>query len=261
MVKVRIGDIDINYEIHGEGSPLLLITGFTGSIDHYWNSIHLGLVQKYKLILFDSRGMGKSSCLDIPYSIEMMAEDTMGLIDHLELERPTILGHSMGACIAMEMGRKFGRKIDNLILVNPFAKFNQRTRILYQAIDQLFEENIPQEKIFWTAIPWLFSNEHLQDTKVVEELRKFFRKRVISKIGFKRQLQALIEFNATPWLKKINHQTLIIASQNDILTPLYQAEELRDKIPESNLVVIKGGHASHQERPNDLVKLITDYLA
>lgn len=99
MPKVNVGDINMYYEVHGEGEPLLLITGLGRDLT-IWILQTREFSKKYQLMVFDNRGVGRTDAPDVPYSIEMMADDTAGLLDVLGIERAHILGLSMGGFIA-----------------------------------------------------------------------------------------------------------------------------------------------------------------
>ena len=102
MPKIESNGIEIYYEIHGSGQPLLLITGLGYGL-WYWQKLAAELSDHFQVIVFDNRGAGKSSQPEGPYSVPMMAADTAGLMDALELKGVAVLGHSLGGFIAQEL--------------------------------------------------------------------------------------------------------------------------------------------------------------
>jgi len=260
MAKVRINAIDINYEIYGKGEPLVLLTGITGSIDHYWVALLPHIKHKYQVLVLDNRGMGKTEAIDGEYSIAMMAEDTMKLIRHCGLQTPSILGHSMGSCIAMEMARSYPEELDKLILVNPLAQLIPRSIILFESTLELLKVCPFPEKVMWSLVPWLFSEKHLSNEKLLEDLRKFISKRKISLESFIRQFNALNSFDATQWIKEIALKTLVIGSKEDLVTPLKLAKEISEQIKNSQLVILEGAHASNVEKAPEIAKEIGRFL-
>ena len=86
----KINGIEIYYEVHGEGDPLLLIAGY-GHHSLIWQNVVDELSKKNRVILFDNRGMGRSEVLKPPYTIEEMAQDAIALLTHLQIEKPTSL--------------------------------------------------------------------------------------------------------------------------------------------------------------------------
>ena len=93
MPKVKIGDINMYYEIHGEGKPLVLIPGGPGRMG--WAPQIREFSQKYQVISFDNRGEGQTDAPNYPYSTEMMVEDTAGLLDTLGVDKGHLQGFAM----------------------------------------------------------------------------------------------------------------------------------------------------------------------
>jgi pimeloyl-ACP methyl ester carboxylesterase len=114
---VRVGDIDIAYKIFGKGEPLLLIPGFAMTMD-IWDPVTLyKLSSNHTIIIFDNRGLGKTTVGTKTWSIEQSANDTAGLIDTLGIKKPVdILGTSWGGYVAQELTLMHPQKINKLIL-------------------------------------------------------------------------------------------------------------------------------------------------
>src|ERR1035438_8304990 len=105
MPTIKVNDITMYYEIHGEGEPMVLIAGLNS--DHaLYRGIIPQLAASHQVIVFDNRGVGQTDKPDIPYSIEMMADDTAGLLNALGIEQVHILGTSMGGRIAVALALK-----------------------------------------------------------------------------------------------------------------------------------------------------------
>ena len=121
MPIVKVNDISINYEINGQGEPLVLILGLASTIaENRW--LIDSLAKKYKVLTFDNRGAGLTDKPDTPYSIEMMANDTACLMKELNFNQANIIGISMGGRIALELVLKYPEIINKLILVSTSAK-------------------------------------------------------------------------------------------------------------------------------------------
>src|SRR2546427_8353077 len=102
MLYVRVNDIQMYYEMHGDGEPLVVILGLGTDVSE-WDGIIRWLAEKYKVLAFDNRGAGRTDKPDIPYSIEMMADDTAGLLQALGIKQAKVLRISLGGGIAPEM--------------------------------------------------------------------------------------------------------------------------------------------------------------
>ncbi len=260
MGEAKTDDGTLYFEICGEGKPLVLICGLTGSVDYYWHTLIVDLSAHFQVIMFDARGVGKTKYSQNGFLIEHIAEDVAHLLDHLGIEKATIFGHSMGSAVAQEFARKFPNRLDGMILCNTFAKLNSRDCIVIEGILSLLEEKIPMKKIFWSLMPWIYSDKHLDNDDRKQKLKQFYEQRVISSLGFKHQIEALLVFDSNEWLNKIDSKTMVISSKEDIMIPPHLGEELAEKIKNTKYVLIDGGHAAHIEQPELVISLIKDFI-
>lgn len=115
MPVVQVNGISMYYEIHGEGSPLVLIMGLRRNLEWWYCQIP-ELAKQFRVIAFDNRGAGRSDKPDMEYSIRLFAEDTACLMDALGLPDAHVLGVSMGGYIAQELAIHHPGKVKSLIL-------------------------------------------------------------------------------------------------------------------------------------------------
>ncbi len=115
MPKAHVNGIDVYYEIRGAGEPLLLISGM--GYDHWqWHRMVPGLSERRRVIVFDNRGVGESDQPAGPYTAQMLADDSAGLLTALGIERAAVMGHSMGGFIAQALALSHPKMVDALIL-------------------------------------------------------------------------------------------------------------------------------------------------
>jgi len=87
VALLDLDELQIYYEIHGAGEPILLIAGYTCD-NTFWNGLVYDLAKRFKVVTFDNRAVGRTKDSGQPFSIETMAMDAVMLIEHLELSRP-----------------------------------------------------------------------------------------------------------------------------------------------------------------------------
>ena len=118
LKKVHVGDIDIAYKMFGKGDPILLIQGVGGSMDSWEPSILKELSSNHTVIIFDNRGVGNTTTGTKQFSIQQFANDTVGLLDGLKIQKANVLGHSMGSIIAQQLALTHPEKVNRLLLIS-----------------------------------------------------------------------------------------------------------------------------------------------
>jgi 3-oxoadipate enol-lactonase len=261
MPKVRVNNQEIYYELHGNGKPIVLISGFTAD-NKFWSSVFQELSKHNQVLIFDNRCVGLSECQDKPFTIEDMAKDTMDLIDHLGLKKPTIIGHSMGGAIAQVIAHHFPQKIDKIVLSNSLIKFNKVSETIQRGFLELRKQNVDPHTQIWMDLPWLLSNEFLSNHKSVNSFIELVMNNPHpqSDIGFIRQLEALSAFDSSAWVRKIKVPTLVIAGDEDILCPK-DSIALSHTIPNAKLVnFLHQAHLIPIEKPKKFVSTVVHFL-
>jgi len=117
MSEAKIEDIQIHYEEYGEGPPLIMILGL-GQDMATWEFQISDFSKHFRIILLDNRDSGKSSSCSETYTTETMARDTLGLMDHLGIERTHLLGTSMGGMIAQQVALIAPERVISLVLAS-----------------------------------------------------------------------------------------------------------------------------------------------
>ncbi|MBS0604780.1 MAG: alpha/beta hydrolase [Verrucomicrobia bacterium] len=262
MPHITVNDIEIYYEIHGAGPPLLCIEGFTCN-RLTWQEFIEPLSSSYQLILFDNRGSGQSSSPDTPYTIKMLAEDTAALLKELNLSKCFAIGHSMGGAILMQLCHTYPGLIRKGILANTFAKVPKRWNWHKDWIAKLIKVNVEKKLLIEGSLAWLYSEEFMNDPKKIQEAVKMIMDDPFPQplSGLFGQMHALSEWDFRSHLHNIQTPMLIAAGDEDFAFPLFCAEELAEKIPHAELCVFQGqAHMILQERTEDVIKLMKDFF-
>ena len=117
MPKIKVNDIELYYEVHGEGTPLVLICGL-GYPLWQWHLMVPYLEKHFQVITFDNRGVGQTDKPAGPYTAPILAKDTVGLLDALGIDKAVAMGHSMGGFIAQAMALEYPERVSKLILAS-----------------------------------------------------------------------------------------------------------------------------------------------
>ncbi|MEP6870662.1 MAG: alpha/beta hydrolase [Anaerolineaceae bacterium] len=118
MSQATINGVNLFYDEHGSGEPILIHHGYTGS--HYtWDDVVPHLADRYRVFRMDCRGTVDSGHPADGHTIEQYAADVIAMVDHLGLEKFTYVGHSMGGVIGYELGLSYQDRLNKLVLVAP----------------------------------------------------------------------------------------------------------------------------------------------
>ena len=118
----EVNGINICYEIHGDGYPVILVHGWGCTKDEWF--VHIDALAKlFKLITFDNRGAGKSDKPNTPYTMDMYADDINGLLEFLKIEKAHVIGLSLGGMIVQNFILKYPERVNKLVLINTWPGF------------------------------------------------------------------------------------------------------------------------------------------
>jgi 3-oxoadipate enol-lactonase len=228
MPTVRVNDITMYYEIHGEGEPVVLIAGLNS--DHaLYRGIIPRLAESYQVVAFDNRGVGQTDKPDIPYSIDMMADDTAGLLNALGITQAHILGTSMGGRIAAALTLQHPQLVKSLILVSTVMKMK--------------------------GIPMTWSRR-----LIALELKIPMIRGPHPYYAAVRQLEASRDYDCTDRLNEIQVPTLILHGKKDKQAPYRLAEEMHSGIKDSQMITFQGGHLFFLVRQKQFIEAVADFL-
>jgi 3-oxoadipate enol-lactonase len=250
MTQITVGDININYEIQGSGTPLLMIMGLSFSLRDWGKKFTELLAQHYQLILFDNRDAGLTSPSTRPYSIADMADDAAGLLDALNIPKAHVFGVSMGGAIAQQFALKYPEKLDKLILGCTMAGGNcsQMGDITGVMSGQL-------EDLLFT--PTFIQNNRQELTKFLAETTPLHSKGE----SLQRQLQSFATHDTCDTLPDIKAPTLILTGDKDIAIPRSNSDLLAAKIPNVKLEIIAdAAHGFSYSHPDTTTNLIHLFL-
>ncbi len=262
MASVKIKDVDIYYEIHGTGEPLVLIAGLATD-SQSWLPIIDDLAKKYQVVVFDNRGVGRTKPMDAKTSIRQMADDCIGLIKSLGFSSVNLLGHSMGGMIALDCAIRYPEYFSKLIVASSSAVNTQRNTILFDDWITYLNDEMKPELWFRNLFYWIFSKRFFEDE---ETLKTAIQMSIDypypqSRLAYKNQVNAIKEFNCCEKLSGIKPKTLIVNGEEDILFSPDESYSILKTIPGAKFSFIEGvAHSIHMEKPVEFVKVIEDFL-
>ena len=262
MSYMTVNGIQIYYEEHGTGHPVLLIQGL-GYPSKMWFLQIADLAKHYRTIVFDNRGVGRSDKPDEEYSVSLMASDAAELLRGLGIQRTHVVGLSLGGYIAQELAMSHPDLVDRLVLMATSCggpRYVEMTKELWEEVVSL--ASLPPEEIvrrgmaLATTETFYKENQHLIDRSVsirLENPQPLY--------AFSRQFAAGSNFDSSQRAHVITQPTLIMAGAQDRVMPLTLTEELAKKIPGASLVVYPdAAHLLFLEKAKQVNRGILDFL-
>jgi len=262
MPQLTVGDVDLHYEVNGQGEPLVLIAGFAAGAWSWFKQVE-AFSAHFQVITFDPRGIGKSDYSARPSDMRVMADDVAGLLRGLAIESAHILGASFGGFVAQEFALAYPEMTRSLVLcctsfggpnhVAPSAE----TLMALASTDGFNTEDRIRRNLTPAFSPD-FASGH---TTEVEQTVKLRMASPVSEETYRAQLMAAFGFNAEPRLPAIKSPTLIVSGGADTIVPAQNSQNLAAKIPGSQLLIVEGGsHLFFIERPEDFNRIIREFV-
>jgi len=263
MPEVKVGDINMYYEIHGKGEPLVFINGRNMCADLLYRHIPV-FAKDYRVVVFDNRGVGKSDAPDVPYSLEMMANDLKGLLKAISIDKAHLAGYSMGARIAEEMALSYPEMVKSLLLVCPITWSADIPWLPAQIPDDEKKqwEALSREEQVWGFIRGVVSEEFIENNRdLTEKMARIILEGQGPQHAQKWHAHASETYDNYKRLPQIKAPTLILAGREDRTVPLDNINILKERLPKAELVVMdKMGHFMIWEGFEESNRIMLDFL-
>ncbi len=246
-----VNGINMYYEIHGTGKPLVIIHGGGSTINTSFGNVLPSISKKYKVIAVELQAHGHTSDRNTPESFEQDADDVAELLNQLNIDSAYIFGFSNGGNTAIQLAIRHPEKAGKLILASTFYKREGLYPDFWKGMDNATFKYMPQ----------VYKDEFLKITKNQKALLNMFNKDANRMKAFK------------DWtdddIKSIQAPTLIIIGDKDIVRPEHAVEMYR-LIPHARLVILPGGHGEYlgeimfakknNFHPDIIVSLVENFL-
>jgi pimeloyl-ACP methyl ester carboxylesterase len=262
MPKAKVGDIQLYYEEHGRGEPLLLIMGL-GASTLSWSEQIPTFGREFRVIAFDNRGAGRSDKPAVRYNIALFADDTTGLMDALGIDSAHVYGQSMGGFIAQELALRHPQRVRTLVLGSTSCGGRHAVAASPENLAGIGMMNVlaPREAAE-KGLPLLYSGEFIaryRDILIQRSLRESELRPPPDALG--RQVHAAVRHNTFDRLADIRCPTLVITGSDDKIVPADNSRILAERIPHAELAVLPGaGHGYLVEKAAESNTIVLEFL-
>ena len=263
MPFVHVADgTRIHYEVTGRpgATPILMIQGL-GASKNAWNLQRIAMATRFRSISLDNRGAGRSDKPTQPFTLEQMADDAIAVLDAAGVETAHVVGASMGGVISQIIAVKYPHRVRSLTLVCTACRNHPWRQELLQSWAHTAERKgmieVGKEAAQWVMSPRSFRRLVPAFTWMgpLAALRP--------RHSFVSQIQAILDTreDLVDELSSITAPTMVIVGNQDILTPRGDSEEIAERIPNAELVVISGAaHGLMMEHSTTFNKILIEFL-
>lgn len=258
-MRAQIHDSTVHYEIDGEGPALVFIHGLGGT-SNVWNAQRSVLSKSYRVLTYDLTGSGRSDHIGLEFSIEQWADELSTLLDEANIERASVVGHSMASLIAQRFALKYPERTTALILAGSLAELAPPGK---KAIAERAEavEAKGMGAIADALLVGSLSARTREGNPVVAGLLReaFFSNNPHCYAG---HCRALVAGSVKGEQSSIQCPTLVLVGDQDPVTPLAVARQVASEVPHSELRIIPGtAHMTMLECPDAFNTALLEFLA
>ncbi len=244
------------------GAPTVLLSSGLGGTAGYWAPQLAALEPQFRVITYDQAGTGRNRReLPVDHSIAAMADEALAVLDAAKTEAAHFVGHALGGLVGLELARRRPKRLRSLTVVNGWATASHHTRRCFEMRLALLKHEGPAayvraQPIFLYPADWLARNAARVEREEAHGIAGFQ-----GEINLRRRIAALLDFDATADLAKIEVPALILGARDDVLVPSLMSEQLAEAIPGARLHVAPwGGHAINVTQPDQFNAVLLDFV-
>lgn len=247
-MKIEINDITTNYETTGQSEgDIVVFSHSLGSSLIMWEPQIEEFSQNFQILRYDTRGHGNSSAPPGSYTMELLVDDAVALLDALDIERVHWVGLSMGGMIGQGLALKSPERLRSLTLCNTMPVVREEMKEMWKNRIQTGQRFGMGNLVDFTMERWFTESYREMNSEDYQRIRaQFFETPIYGYVGC---CHAIYNLNYVEQLNQISVPTHIIAGDQDLATPAAESHLMHDQIAGSSLTVIEGAaHLSNVEK-------------
>jgi len=261
-MRVTVDDATIDVETAGDGSAILLLHGFPLSRE-IWDAQAAHLQQTARVIRPDLRGTGRSTTSDGPYLMEALAGDIAAVLDAMQVESVTVIGHSLGGYVAMAFARMYAERVSRLALVcSRLCADAPATAKEREELADRCEEKNSMEPVLQTYLPRLFAPEtSRRHPEIAARVAGIIRSN--DPRGAAAMLRGMAQRSASDDIAGDLHMpVLVVSGKHDLIVPAAEIASVAQIFPRGETLQMAGsGHLPMLEQPAELSEGLALWLA
>ncbi len=259
-MKIKANGIEMNYTLSGDGKCLVLIHGFSDNLN-MWNNQVDEFSKQYQVLTYDVRGFGRTEITEVPYSMDLFADDLYELLKTLDIKSAYVLGYSMGGRIGLEFTLKYPEVTKGLIFANSGVgaprnpEMEERRKMMIDVLQKGDNEVISEMMAMGSFSPG-FKERDPETFKRYKDIKMQNDPSTYLPI-----MQAMVAAaTEIPDLSSLKCPVLIIAGESDGFMAVDVAESMKKSVKDAVLKVLPTGHAAAIEAPDDFNQVVLDFM-
>lgn len=259
-MQASVNNITISYEIEGPANaPVVTFSHSLSSNLELWELQLPELRDSYRVLRLDTRGHGNSSAPRESYTMQMLCEDVVGLLDHLKIDKTHFVGISMGGMIGQVLAVTHPGRVDKLVLCDTTSQVPPEAGPDWEDRIRKAEAEGMTALAQQTLERWLSEEYRRTHPQMTERIRKMIVRTPVP--GYVGCCRAISRFDVATELPKVTAPTLIVVGEKDQSTPVATAEEIKRRIDSAQLVVMPNAlHLTNIETADLFNRTLLEFL-
>ncbi|TMD32118.1 MAG: alpha/beta fold hydrolase [Chloroflexi bacterium] len=247
------------YEIVGRGPELVLIPG-TFADRRTWSRVLGRLSARFRCLLLDPRGTNETADPGTAFTADDLAADVASAMDAAGFERAHVVGHSLGASVAIILASRRPDRVRSLVACSPSVATDAYLNAVFELWSALSDSKLPDHAVNLGLILNAFGRGAFENGTVraiVDEMDRH----PIARATIKRYIECDRGLDLNPVMRNVDASTLVVVGSEDALTGVEQARAVGASVPGARLEVIEGaGHGPHLETPMTFARIVMSFL-
>ena len=255
-MKAKVNGTELYYEVSGkEGAPWLVLSHSLACTVRMWDPTVEALKDRFRILNYDMRGHGQSAAPQGPYTLDMLADDVLGLLKELKISKAAYAGLSIGGMIGQTLALRGTKVFDKMVLADtghaqPPEAIKQWEERIKVAQTQGMKPLVPSTMERWFT-------PSFRETPAAKKIAKLIEDTPVA--GYVGCGQAIMKLNTTARLKEIKLPVLAIAGEADPSAP--GTRHIGENVPGAKLVMIpQAAHIANVEQPAKFNQALQDFL-
>jgi len=259
-MKASVNGIDVYYETHGkQGAPWLTLSHSLACSVRMWDEQIASFKDRYRILAYDTRGHGQTGAPQGAYTLEQLADDLKGLLDHLKISKTHYCGLSMGGMIGQTFALKYPGILQTLVLADTSSRIPPEVGPMWEERIKVAQTQGMQPLVQPTLERWFTAPYRSAHPETMQRIGKLIADTPVP--GYVGCCRAIPKLNLTARLKEIKVPIQIIVGADDPGTPVAMSKDIHENAPGSRLDILpSAAHLSNIEQPQAFDRALAEFL-